>query len=291
MRFVKVRYLDTNKVATLEQPRGRLRRGQKVVVFDEEKGEDLAVVLGPSKEPASTPLRPRFVRPATRRDLKRYELCEKESKRAYEVAKEKIKEHGLEMHLLKAYVPLNRKKVFFYYLAEERVDFRALVRDLARAFKRRIEMRQVGVRDAVQMMGWVGRCMRETCCSVFGEGFKSISLKDIKFQNLPLSPSKFTGPCGRLVCCMAFERSNYALKYLFPEEESTLCYGGKEVKLLQVDPLRQLVLIEDGEGKKLELPASELLPKGYEKAVELCARCECCVRGEEEADHEVDKED
>ncbi|RUM27782.1 MAG: hypothetical protein DSY42_09460 [Aquifex sp.] len=291
MEYLKIRYIDTNKIGTLEDVGLPLKKNQKIVVEDEEKGEDIVEVLGYSKEPPKNELKPRFVRIATKKDINLFNKNLRESKKALEICKEKVKEHKLDMHLLKAYIPLNRKKVFFYYLAQQRVDFRALVRDLAKIFKRRIEMRQVGVRDAVQMKGWIGRCMRETCCSQFVETFQSISLNDITEQNLPLSPSKFTGPCGRLVCCMAFERENYIVKFLFPEPGTKLCYNKQEVTLLEVDPIRELVVIEYEEnGKKVELSIKDLLPQGFERAIEHCRSCGgCCRRGvyEEATEHEI----
>ncbi|AAC07455.1 PSP1 domain-containing protein [Aquifex aeolicus] len=292
MENLKIRYIDTRKIGTVSGVKVPVKKGYKIVVEDEEKGEDIVEVLGYSREESKNGIQPRFVRVANKRDLEIFKKNMRESERAFEICKEKIKEHGLDMHLLKAYIPLNRKKVFFYYLAEERVDFRNLVRDLAKIFKRRIEMRQIGVRDAVQMKGWIGRCMRETCCSQFMENFQSISLRDITEQNLPLSPSKFTGPCGRLVCCMAFERENYLLKILFPEPGTKLCYNKQEVTLLEVDPLRETVVLQYDElGKKVELGVRDMLPKGYEKALEHCRSCQfCCRRVYEEAtEHEIVK--
>jgi len=290
MKYLKIRYIDTNKIGTVENVNVPLRKSQKIVVRDEEKGEDIVEVLGYSNDPPGNNLRPKFVRVANKKDLSTFKKNLKESEKALRICKEKVKKHGLDMHLLKAHIP-NRKKVFFYYLAEQRVDFRALVRDLAKVFKKRIEMRQIGVRDAVQMKGWVGRCMRETCCSRFIESFSSISLSDITEQNLPLSPSKFTGPCGRLVCCMAFERDNYLIKFLFPEPGSELCYNGQEVRLLEVDPVRELVVIEYKESsRKVELSVRDLLPNDYEKALEHCMRCGGCCRREtpkEATEHEI----
>ncbi|HIP43148.1 MAG TPA: hypothetical protein EYG91_04480 [Aquifex aeolicus] len=291
MEYLKIRYIDTNKIGTLEDLEIPLKKNQKIVVEDEEKGKDIVEVLGYSKEPPKNELRPRFVRIATKRDINLFNKNLRESKKALEICKEKVKEHKLDIHLLRAYIPLNRKKVFFYYLAEQRVDFRALVRDLAKIFKRRIEMRQVGVRDAVQMKGWIGRCMRETCCSRFVETFQSISLNDITEQNLPLSPSKFTGPCGRLVCCMAFERENYIVKFLFPEPGTKLCYNRQEVTLLEVDPIRELVVIEyEEDGKKVELSIKDLLPQGFERAIEHCRSYSGCYRKgvyEDATEHEI----
>ncbi|WP_461832491.1 PSP1 domain-containing protein [Aquifex sp.] len=291
MEYLKIRYIDTNKIGTLVGVNIPLKRNQKVVIDDPEKGEDIVEVLGYSKEPPKNDLTPSFVRVATKKDIIQFEKNLKESEKAFQICKEKIKEHNLDMHLLKAYIPLNRKKVFFYYIAEQRVDFRALVRSLAKIFKRRIEMRQIGVRDAVQMKGWVGRCMRETCCSRFMESFESISLRDITEQNLPLSPSKFTGPCGRLVCCMAFERENYLVKFLLPEVGTKLCFNKQEVILREIDPIRELVVIEYEEsGKKIELGIRDILPKGYEKVLDYCRSCgSCCRRGtyEEATEHEI----
>ncbi|HIC97138.1 MAG TPA: hypothetical protein EYP11_01900 [Aquificaceae bacterium] len=273
MDYIKVRSFDTNKIGILEGCEEELVRGEVVVVSSEEKGEDVVRVLGRSKEKGLTDLRFKFVRRATDEDMKLFEKNERESKKAFRICKEKIRKHGLAMHLLKAYVPLSSRKVFFYYTAEERVDFRKLVRDLARVFKKRIEMRQVGVRDAVQMLGWVGLCGDVPCCIKFMEGFDSVSLKDIEDQNLPLSPSKFTGPCGRLVCCMAFERNNYTVKRFFPQKGSLLCLEGKEVKLLEVDPLRNVALLEI-EGKKKELGIGELLPTSFK--IPTCGNGGCC---------------
>ncbi len=288
MNYIKVRSLDTNKVGVLEDCEEELSRDEMVVVDSEEKGEDLVRVLGYSKEDSPSGIRFRFIRKATKKDLKTLERNERESRRAFQTCKEKIKEHGLDMHLLKAYVPLNAKKIFFYYTAEERVDFRRLVRDLARIFRKRIEMRQVGVRDAVQILGWVGLCGDVPCCMRFMEKFDSISLRDIEEQNLPLSPSKFTGPCGRLVCCMSFEKENYLIKRILPEKGSEICVEGKVATLLEIDPLRNTVLLQV-EDRKKEISLEEILPRGYEKALEACRGCGgCCMRtAEESQEHEI----
>ncbi len=288
MNYIKVRSLDTNKIGVLEDCDEEVSKDEVVVVDSEEKGEDVVRVLGYSKEDSPSGIRYKFIRKATKKDLKTLERNEKESRKAFQTCKEKIKEQGLEMHLLKAYVPLNAKKIFFYYTAEERVDFRKLVRELARIFKKRIEMRQVGVRDAVQILGWIGLCGEVPCCMRFMEKFDSISLRDIEEQNLPLSPSKFTGPCGRLVCCMSFEKDNYLVKHILPEKGSEICIDGKVATLLEVDPLRNVVLLQI-EDRKREMNLEEILPKGYERAIEACRGCGgCCRRFSEEATgHEI----
>ncbi len=275
MVCIKVKSLDTNKVGILDRAEDDLSRDDLVVVYTEEKGEDLAKVIGSSRECPPSSKVFQFVRKAKEGDLRRMRKNEEESKRAFATCKEKIKKHGLGMHLLKAYVPLSSNKIFFYYTSEERVDFRNLVKELARIFRKRIEMRQVGVRDAVQILGWVGICGEIPCCIRFLEDFDSISLKDIEDQNLPLSPSKFTGPCGRLICCMSFERENYYLKLLLPEKGSKLCFKGEEVSILEIDPLRMLAVLGK-EDKKIEVNLEELLPKDYRKILKTCGGCSGC---------------
>jgi cell fate regulator YaaT (PSP1 superfamily) len=283
MNYIKVRSFDTNKIGVLENCDEELSRDEVVVIESEEKGEDVVRVLGRSKEDTPSGVRYRFLRKATEKDLKLLNRNREESKRAFETCKEKIREQGLDMHLLKAYIPLNSKKIFFYYTAEERVDFRKLVRELARIFKKRIEMRQVGVRDAVQILGWIGLCGDVPCCIKFMEKFDYISLKDIEEQNLPLSPSKFTGPCGRLVCCMAFEKNNYLVKHLLPEKGSELCIEGKVAKLLEVDPLRGTVVLAF-EDKVREFGIEDIMPKDYERVLRSCESCGgCCRRYVEES--------
>ncbi len=282
MNYIKVRSLDTNKIGVLEDCEEDLQRDDVVVIESEEKGEDVVKVLGVSKEDTPSELRFKFLRKATEEDLRIFNRNIEESKKAFKTCKDKIKEQGLEMHLLKAYIPLNSKKIFFYYTAEERVDFRKLVRELAKIFRKRIEMRQVGVRDAVQILGWIGLCGEVPCCMRFMEKFDSISLRDIEEQNLPLSPSKFTGPCGRLVCCMAFEKDNYLVKHILPEKGTEICIDHKVGKLVEVDPIRNTVAIAF-EDRTKEFNLEEVLPKGYEKALRSCQECGgCCRRAVEE---------
>ncbi|RLJ71315.1 cell fate regulator YaaT (PSP1 superfamily) [Hydrogenivirga caldilitoris] len=287
MNYIKVRSFDTNKVGVLEGCDEELSRGEVVVIESDEKGEDVVRVLGVSKEDSPTGVRYKFVRKVTPQDMEIFSRNEEESSKAFKTCKEKIKEQGLEMHLLKAYIPLSSRKIFFYYTSEERVDFRNLVRELAKVFKKRIEMRQVGVRDAVQILGWVGLCGEVPCCMKFMDKFDSISLKDIEEQNLPLSPSKFTGPCGRLICCMSFEKDNYLVKHLLPEKGSQLCIDNKVAKLIEVDPMRGLVILSF-EDKTKEIPLSEILPKDYEKVIKSCQACGGCCRrvSEDSANYE-----
>jgi cell fate regulator YaaT (PSP1 superfamily) len=251
-----------------------VQRGELVVVSSE-KGEELVEVLGYSKEGLSS--KATFLRRAMEEDKRKAQENEERAKEYHQLCKRKIREYNLDMKLLKTYIPLDGSKVFFYYTAEQRVDFRALVRDLAKSLKRRIEMRQIGVRDAVQMMGWLGNCGNDACCAKFAEKMESVYVHDIHLQNLPLSPSKFTGPCGRLLCCLAYERENYLVKEILPDLGTSICYDGREYNLIFVEPLRGYALLER-EGKKFEVPLKDLLPNHYERALEHCRACPTCCR-------------
>lgn len=157
------------------------------MVVKSEKGDEVVEVVGHSKEASST--KALFLRKATEEDIKKFQENEKKAQEALQYCKSKIQQYGLEMKLIKAYITLDSTKVFFYYTSSQRVDFRNLVKDLAKFLKKRIEMRQIGVRDAIQMMGWIGNCGDIPCCYRFAENFESIALKDIEEQNLPLLSS------------------------------------------------------------------------------------------------------
>ncbi|WP_448584190.1 PSP1 domain-containing protein [Thermocrinis sp.] len=274
MLYIKARFKDTRKITQVDGVSEELNRGDLIVV-NSEKGEEVVEVLGYSKENLTSSVS--FVRKASEEDIAKLKENEKKAQEVHELCKNKIKQYNLGMKLLKTYLPLDGSKVFFYYIAEQRVDFRALVRDLAKVIKKRIEMRQVGVRDAVQMMGWIGNCGNETCCAKFTEQFESVYVYDIHNQNLPLSPSKFTGPCGRLLCCLAYERENYLIKEILPEIGTSFCYQGKEFKLAFVEPLKGYAILEADE-RKVHVPLEELLPFNYKKALEHCRKCNMCCR-------------
>ncbi|MCS7262739.1 MAG: hypothetical protein N3C13_04380 [Aquificaceae bacterium] len=281
MPYIKARFPD-NKVFQVEGLEGHeVSRGDLLVV-QSDRGEEVVTVLGTSKEPST--LKALFLRKAEQADIKKMRENERRAQKAMHLCKRKIAEHKLEMKLIKTYIPLDGKKIFFYYTSDQRVDFRGLVRDLAKIFRKRIEMRQVGVRDAVQMLGWVGTCGDVPCCVRFQEDFHSVFLRDIQEQNLPLSPQKFTGPCGRLLCCLAFERENYLVKHLLPEVGTELCLDGKTYQVLQLDPILWKITLS-AEGSKRELHLEEILPKGFEKALQHCKSCGgCCSRF---AEHEA----
>lgn len=188
----------------------QLKRGDFAII-ETEKGEDLAIVVYPDREivPAEGQEFKKIIRKATDHDIERLKKNREEEPQALEECKKLVEKNGLDMKLLKAEYTLDRTRITFYFTADGRVDFRQLVRDLARIFKTRIEMRQVGVRDATKILGGFGICGREFCCSTFLRNFDNISIKMAKDQNLLLNPGKISGVCGRLMCCLMYEKDLY----------------------------------------------------------------------------------
>jgi len=165
------------------------------------------VVLGNSRilPPPYIKRLPPIIRLATAEDLKYYQTLKEKNKRAFTFCVERIKKRGLPMKLIQAEFINQGKKAIFYFRADGRVDFRELVKDLAREFKVRIELRQIGVRDEAKLISGVGLCGRALCCSSFLKEFTPVSIRMAKEQNLPLNPMKISGLCGRLMCCLTFE--------------------------------------------------------------------------------------
>lgn len=187
-----------------------VRRGDFAVI-ETEKGEDIAVVVIPPKLkdlPEDQEMK-KVIRKATDDDIKQMENNKIDEQEAFAKCKEMIKKHDLPMKLLKSEYTLDRTRLTFYFTAEGRIDFRQLVRDLARIFRTRIELRQVGVRDATKILGGFGVCGKEFCCSTFLREFDNVSIKMAKDQNLILNPGKISGVCGRLMCCLMYESDLY----------------------------------------------------------------------------------
>jgi len=188
-----------------------LRRGDRVIV-QVSRGTDLGTVVG---EPRSTPLAaiektiPRVLKKADLRDLQREEANLQKAQKAERICAHRIEERHLLMKLIKTEPTYDGSKITFYFFAEKRVDFRELVRDLAQTLHTRIEMKQVGNRDETKLIGGVGPCGRELCCSSWLREFSSVSVRMAKEQGLSLKPSKLAGMCGRLKCCLRYEYDTY----------------------------------------------------------------------------------
>ena len=186
-------------------------RGEFAVV-ETSRGVEYGEVLMANKElPEEKIVMPlkEILRKATEEDSKQYEINREKEREAYRICRKKIQEHGLEMKLIDVEYTFDRGKALFYFTADGRVDFRALVKDLAAIFRTRIELRQVGVRDETKLLGGYGSCGRPLCCHSFLPEFAPVSIKMAKEQGLSLNPSSISGVCGRLMCCLKNEEEVY----------------------------------------------------------------------------------
>jgi len=195
---------------------------QSAVIVETARGLELGeVVLGLRKvsdEEVVLPLK-KVLRKATAKDLENAESNQAKEEKAKEICQEKIVEHQLPMKLVNVEYTFDASKIIFYFTAEGRVDFRELVKDLASIFRTRIELRQIGVRDEAKMIGGLGSCGRELCCASFLGDFEPVSIKMAKEQNLSLNPTKISGICGRLMCCLNYESVCYQCKKKGQEEQ------------------------------------------------------------------------
>ena len=189
------------------------------------------------------PLRP-MVRIATDKDLETVQKNHEKEKKAFTICQEKIAAHGLDMKLVEVEYNFEGNKILFFFTSEGRVDFRALVKDLASVFHARIELRQIGVRDEAKMLGGLGICGRPLCCASFLDEFQPVSIKMAKTQNLSLNPTKISGTCGRLMCCLKYEQEAYEdAVHRMPKNESFVETPEGAGTVFQVDLLRETVKV------------------------------------------------
>ncbi|SMO63332.1 Cell fate regulator YaaT, PSP1 superfamily (controls sporulation, competence, biofilm development) [Balnearium lithotrophicum] len=268
MVVLKFKYPDTEKVG-LAKSDEKFDYGTDVVVKTD-RGEELVKVLRSYKVDESTLSKFNlsekelysFLRLPTEEDRNRFVENLFFSKEALDVCREKVEKHGLNMKLVKAYSTLNRERIVFYFTAESRVDFRQLVRDLASHFKTRIELRQIGVRDEVKMVGGLGMCGRICCCKEFLDCFHSISLNMAKLQGLPPNPAKLSGTCGRLMCCLKYEEANYYIRQFLPEVGSEITTpDGNRGRVVDVNIVLETVTVEVGERGKINYPMRAFVSK------------------------------
>ena len=209
--IIGVRFKKPGKVYFFDPGNLQLKKQDKVIV-ETSQGQELGEVVVSNRaipeENIVAPLK-KIIRIASPKDLK-HDLENKEKeKEAFQICEEKIKKYQLDMHLTEAEYKFDNSKILFYFTADGRIDFRELVKDLAAIFKTRIELRQIGVRDEVRKIGGNGVCGRELCCCSFLGNFETVSIKMAKEQNVSLNPTKISGNCGRLMCCLNYEQSTY----------------------------------------------------------------------------------
>lgn len=232
------------------------------VVVNTARGLELGqVAIAPKQVLASEvtePLKP-VIRKAEPEDVKRaQELVEKEREALAECGR-LIAKLNLPMKLLTAEYNLDGSRLTFFFSAEERVDFRELVRELTNRFKTRVELRQVGSRDEAKLIGGFGRCGRPLCCASFLSEFAPVSIKMAKEQNLPLNPMKISGVCGRLLCCLVYEGEQYrAMKERLPKEGQRVSTPTGVARVVGGNPLKETVLVELESKATVELPLTEV---------------------------------
>lgn len=208
---IGVRFKNVGKIYYFDPDSTSLEAGDYVIV-ETARGVECGQVAMANRQIRDDeivhPLK-KMIRKATEEDLENLRQNKEKEKKAFEICQEKITQHKLDMKLVDVEYTLDNNKILFYFTADGRVDFRALVKDLASVFRTRIELRQIGVRDEAKMLGGLGVCGRPFCCSSFMGEFQPVSIKMAKEQGLSLSPVKISGTCGRLMCCLKYEQEAY----------------------------------------------------------------------------------
>ena len=208
---IGVKFREEGRVYYFDPKGEKYPMGEKVIV-ETSRGLECGIVASSNHEVDDSsiikPLKP-VIRLATKADRIRAEENRKKEKNAFKICEEKILHHKLEMKLVDVEYSFDNSKILFYFTADGRVDFRELVKDLAAIFRTRIELRQIGVRDEAKLLGGLGICGQPFCCSRFLDDFQPVSIKMAKEQGLSLNPSKISGTCGRLMCCLKYEQEAY----------------------------------------------------------------------------------
>lgn len=257
LTVIGVRFRAAGKIYYFDPADRQIKIGDHVIVETARGIEYGYVVLG-NREVDETkvipPLKP-VIRMATDEDRAIEAKNKEKEKEAFKICQEKIKKHNLEMKLIDAEYTFDNNKVLFYFTADGRIDFRELVKDLASVFKTRIELRQVGVRDETKIMGGIGICGRPLCCHSYLSEFIPVSIKMAKEQNLSLNPTKISGVCGRLMCCLKNEEETYEyLNSRLPAVNDTVTTeDGLKGEVHSVNVLRQTVkvVVEVGDEKEI----------------------------------------
>lgn len=264
-KVIGVRFRTAGKIYFFDPLNFEIKRGDHVIVETARGIEFGTVMTGVTEvedEKVIQPLKP-VIRIANERDIEQEANNKLKEKDAFRICLEKIRKHELEMKLIDAEYTFDNNKVLFYFTADGRIDFRELVKDLAGVFKTRIELRQIGVRDETKIVGGIGICGRPLCCHSYLADFVPVSIKMAKEQNLSLNPTKISGVCGRLMCCLKNEEETYEeLNRKLPGiGDYVTTEDGLKGEVQSVNVLRQLVkvVVEEGDEKEIkEYPVEQL---------------------------------
>ena len=247
IKIIGVRFRNAGKIYYFDPKKLPIKKGDHVIV-ETARGIEYGSVVADAREVTDDqvvqPLKP-VIRIANADDNARAQRNKEKEKEAFRICLEKIRKHKLEMKLIDTEYTFDNNKVLFYFTADGRIDFRELVKDLASVFKTRIELRQIGVRDETKVVGGVGICGRELCCHTFLSEFAPVSIKIAKEQNLSLNPTKISGVCGRLMCCLKNEEDTYEyLNSRLPGiGDRVIADDGLKGEVQSVNVLRQLVKV------------------------------------------------
>lgn len=259
-KTIYIQLRDSGQICFYNAAEFHVKEGNYVII-EHDRGLDYGRIIAPepnsvnnvSKEPIK-----RIVRIASDADLKQIEENRGKAKEAFNTCLRKIEEHKLDMKLVQAEYSFDRTKIIFYFTASGRVDFRELVKDLAKIFKARIELRQIGVRDEAKLFGGFGSCGRELCCVKFLKDFEPVTIKMAKEEGLPLNPPKISGLCGRLMCCLSFEYETYKmLSKGLPREGEKLNTEKGKGKVISVNVFKRTATVELEDGGFIELSYKE----------------------------------
>ena len=257
IKVIGVRFRTAGKIYFFDPLQFEIKRGDHVIV-ETARGIEFGTVVSDIREVEDDkvvqPLKP-VLRIASQRDVEQEQANRLKEKEAFRVCQEKIRKHELDMKLIDAEYTFDNNKVLFYFTADGRIDFRELVKDLAGVFKTRIELRQIGVRDETKILGGIGICGRPLCCHSYLSDFIPVSIKMAKEQNLSLNPTKISGVCGRLMCCLKNEEETYEeLNRNLPSiGDIVTAEDGSKGEVQSVNVLRQLVkvVVEEGDTKEI----------------------------------------
>lgn len=263
-KVVKIQFQTAGKLYDFGTGGIDVQKGDKVIV-ETERGKSIGTVV---KGPVDTEGKDipealkNILRKALPEDLKAVAGNTSREKEAFDFCLARIRERGMDMKLVKVEYLFDGSKAIFYFTADGRVDFRELVKDLAHAFHIRIEMRQIGVRDESGMVGGLGVCGRELCCSSFLREFEPVSVKMAKEQNLALNPSKISGQCGRLLCCLGYEYETYcSLKKCLPKCGKRVQCGDTEGEVVKLNILEGTVTVKTDDDREVELKGEDIRPE------------------------------
>ncbi len=254
---VQIKLRESGKITHFSTSGMRFKAGDYVII-EADRGLDYGQILSDPEaileSDLEEPLR-KIIRKANPWDMHQIDKNKNKIKEVMDSCSKKIKERHLAMKLIDAEYSFDRSKIVFYFTAEGRVDFRDLVKDLASAFKTRIELKQIGVRDEAKMLGGLGPCGRALCCATHLKDFEPVTIKMAKEQNLPLNPTKISGLCGRLMCCLGYEYSTYKdLMKGMPREGEIIKTAKGNAKVLGINALKRSATVELEDGSQMEVP-------------------------------------